>query len=212
MTNRVEDIIQDHHVNFLSLDPGTQGPPPPSSRAPQPTLEGHALPLQLWGLEQGGAWGAHTVWRSCWFPALYLPMRGSRPLKEGQAASMAPQGRMVGPRVQGFQAPISAVSSNYSLTLPSQRQLNWKFPLSPGPLSSTRVALSDMVSEELARPRVADVSGWPWLNGAWSPLLAFMRVIPARHQAKSCHSMTSSVAGTILQMREWRLRRGKVTQ
>lgn len=90
-------------------------------------------PTQLWGLEQGGAWGAHTVWRSCWFPALYLPMRGSRPLKEGQAASMAPHGRMVGPRVQGFQAPIPAVSSNYSLTLPSQRQLNWKFPLSPGP-------------------------------------------------------------------------------
>lgn len=105
MTNRVEDIIQDHHVNFLSLDPGTQGPPPPSSRAPQPTLEGHALPLQLWGLEQGGAWGAHTVWRSCWFPALCLPMRGNRPLKEGQAASMAPQGRMVGAQSSRVPSP-----------------------------------------------------------------------------------------------------------
>lgn len=106
--------------------------PPPG--LPEPlTLEGYALPLQPWGLEQGGTWGAHTVWRSCWFPALCLPMRRNRPLKEGRAASMAPQGRMVGRRVQGFQAPLPADSPNHSLALPSQRQLNWKFPLSPGP-------------------------------------------------------------------------------
>lgn len=72
-----------------------------------------------------------------------------------------------------------------------------------------KVPPRDLVSEGLARPRVADVSGWPWPNGAWSPPLAFMRAIPARHQAKSCHSMNSTVAGTILQMREWRLRGDK---
>lgn len=37
MTDRVEDFVQDHHANFLSLDPGPQGPPPPSSRAPRAT-------------------------------------------------------------------------------------------------------------------------------------------------------------------------------
>lgn len=37
MTDRMEDFVQDHHVNFLSLDPGPQGPPPSSSRAPRAT-------------------------------------------------------------------------------------------------------------------------------------------------------------------------------